>query len=77
MISSWSRDFLNMENTLPESAHMVTRDFIGFIIFQFISIPFMVFPPPYPIATFLTFTSSSGPKKSAFHSSSPMHLQPP
>lgn len=42
MLSSWSYKFLTMENTLPKSAHMVTRDFTGFVIFQFISIPFMV-----------------------------------
>lgn len=45
MISSWSRDFLYMENTFPESAHMVTRDFIGFIIFHLISIPFLILRP--------------------------------
>lgn len=42
MLSSWSADFLNMKNTLAPSAHMVTRDFIGFILFQIISVPFMV-----------------------------------
>jgi NCS1 family nucleobase:cation symporter-1 len=42
MLSSWSYDFLTMPNTLPESAHMVTRDFVGFCIFQAISIPVLV-----------------------------------
>lgn len=42
MISSWSYSFLHMENTFPASANMVTRDFIGFLLFHIISIPFLV-----------------------------------
>lgn len=42
MISSWSYDFLMMENTLPASANMVTRDLIGFTLFHLISVPFLV-----------------------------------
>lgn len=49
MLSSWSHSFLTMGNTLPESAHMVTRDLIGFTIFQLISLPLLV-----------GFSSSSG-----------------
>jgi NCS1 family nucleobase:cation symporter-1 len=42
MISSWSYSFLHMENTFPASANMVTRDFVGFLLFHIISIPFLV-----------------------------------
>lgn len=42
MLSSWSYSFLTMENTLPESAKMVTRELIGFLIFQLLSIPMLV-----------------------------------
>lgn len=42
ILSSWSYSFLTMENTLPESAHMVTRDLIGFLLFHIISVPLMV-----------------------------------
>ncbi|KAK0373632.1 NCS1 nucleoside transporter [Colletotrichum limetticola] len=42
MLSSWSYNFLMMENTLPESAHMVTRDLVGFVIFHLISVPFLL-----------------------------------
>ncbi|TDZ99661.1 Thiamine transporter [Colletotrichum sidae] len=42
MLSSWSYNFLTMTNTLPESAHMVTRDLIGFVIFHLISVPFLL-----------------------------------
>jgi nucleobase:cation symporter-1, NCS1 family len=42
ILSSWSHSFLTMANTFPESAHMVTRDFIGFLIFHIISLPLMV-----------------------------------
>lgn len=45
MLSSWSYNFLMMENTLPESAHMVTRDLVGFVIFHLISVPFLVRNP--------------------------------
>ncbi|OLN87567.1 Thiamine transporter [Colletotrichum chlorophyti] len=42
MLSSWSYKFLTMENTLPESAHMVTRDLVGFVIFHLVSVPFLL-----------------------------------
>ncbi|KAI8677729.1 hypothetical protein NCS55_00490400 [Fusarium keratoplasticum] len=45
MISSWSYSFLHMENTFPASANMVTRDFIGFLLFHIISIPFLLIRP--------------------------------
>lgn len=60
MLSSWSYKFLTMENTLPESAHMVTRDLIGFVIFHIISVPFLVSGPSSPcfrIAQVLTFSA--------------------
>lgn len=46
MISSWSSSFLNMENTFAASANMVTRDFIGFLLFHLISVPFLVGQSP-------------------------------
>ncbi|KAH6693409.1 permease for cytosine/purines, uracil, thiamine, allantoin-domain-containing protein [Plectosphaerella plurivora] len=45
MISSWSQSFLLMENTFPASANMVTRDFIGFLLFHLISVPFLIIRP--------------------------------
>jgi cytosine/uracil/thiamine/allantoin permease len=48
ILSSWSHSFLTMPNTFPESAHMVTRDFIGFVIFHIISVPFMVGSSQHP-----------------------------
>lgn len=42
ILSSWSHSFLVMENTLPASANMVTRDLIGFLLFHIISIPLLV-----------------------------------
>lgn len=42
MLSSWSYNFLMMENTLPASANMVTRDLVGFTLFHVISVPFLV-----------------------------------
>lgn len=47
LLSSWSHDFLMMKNTLPESAHMVTRDLIGFVLFHLISVPCMLSTTSY------------------------------
>lgn len=60
MISSWSRAFLEMPNTFPESAHVATRDFIGFAVFQLASVPLMWFRPevairPVALANCVTF----------------------
>lgn len=54
LLSSWSYSFLMMENTFPESAHMVTRDFIGFVLFHLISVPFMMSKFPSIYADFLS-----------------------
>lgn len=45
ILASWSRSFLTMHNTLPQSAHMVTRDLTGFTIFQVISLPLLFIRP--------------------------------
>ncbi|CAG9983453.1 unnamed protein product, partial [Clonostachys byssicola] len=60
MLSSWSYSFLTMPNTLPESAKMVTRELIGFLIFQIISIPALLIRVervalPVTIANIITF----------------------
>ncbi|KAH7123283.1 NCS1 nucleoside transporter [Dactylonectria estremocensis] len=60
LLSSWSHNFLTLENTLPTSANMITRDFIGFVIFQIISIPMLLIrvekvSSPVAIANIITF----------------------
>lgn len=45
MFSCFSENYLNMENTFPDSVSMTTRDFIGFFVFQVISIPFFFVKP--------------------------------
>ncbi|ONH68014.1 Thiamine transporter [Cyberlindnera fabianii] len=45
MLSSMSESYLNMENTFSESVAMTTRDFIGFLVFHIISIPFLWVKP--------------------------------
>ncbi|KIX05404.1 uncharacterized protein Z518_06276 [Rhinocladiella mackenziei CBS 650.93] len=60
ILSSWSHSFLTMENTLPESAHVVTRDLIGFTIFHFLSVPLLLVRPekskwPVVFASVTTF----------------------
>ncbi len=49
MLSSWSYSFLTMKNTLPASAHMETRDLVGFLLFHLISAPLLVRIPPRSI----------------------------
>ncbi|RLV87103.1 Thiamine transporter [Meyerozyma sp. JA9] len=43
--SSFSKDFLNMKNTFPESVAMTTRDFIGFFVFSVIQFFFLFMKP--------------------------------
>ncbi|CUM62474.1 uncharacterized protein PRCAT00000024001 [Priceomyces carsonii] len=45
IFSSWSSNYLNMKNTIPESVNMTTRDLVGFVIFQVISIPLLFLKP--------------------------------
>ncbi|CCF36372.1 NCS1 nucleoside transporter [Colletotrichum higginsianum] len=65
MLSGWSYNFLTMENTLPESAHMVTRDLVGFVIFHLISVPFLLIrvekaKVPVIIANLIVFVTMMG-----------------
>lgn len=43
--SSFSKDFMNMKNTFPDSVAMTTRDFIGFFVFLVIQIFFLFMKP--------------------------------
>lgn len=45
IFSTFSESYLNMENTFPASVAMTTRDFIGFLVFQIISMPFFYIRP--------------------------------
>lgn len=45
MLSSITPNYLNMENSFPESVKMSTRDFVSFLIVQIISIPFFLIKP--------------------------------
>ncbi|KAF3908304.1 hypothetical protein AA313_de0206714 [Arthrobotrys entomopaga] len=45
ILGSCSSSFLNMPNTLPESALMTTRDLISFFLFNVLSVPFMLVGP--------------------------------
>ncbi|ABN64800.2 Thiamine Metabolism [Scheffersomyces stipitis CBS 6054] len=45
IFSSWSYSYLHMENTLPLSVHLTTRDLISFLLFQLISIPMLLIRP--------------------------------
>ncbi|SCV00277.1 LANO_0F06084g1_1 [Lachancea nothofagi CBS 11611] len=45
IFSSWSKSYMNMRNTFPESVPMTTRDCISFLIFQLIQMPFSFIRP--------------------------------
>ncbi|EED16825.1 conserved hypothetical protein [Talaromyces stipitatus ATCC 10500] len=45
LLSSIFSGYQNMENTLPASASMTTKEFIGLVIFNIICIPFLYIPP--------------------------------
>ncbi|SGZ48806.1 CIC11C00000000728 [Sungouiella intermedia] len=65
VFSSWSKSYLNMKNTLPESVHMTSQDLIGFACFQVISIPLLFIRPerfrkPMIGATLITFFAMLG-----------------
>lgn len=65
VISSWSKSYLTMKNTLPDSVHMTTQDLVGFVIFQVISIPLLLIKPErfnraIIVATIATFLAMLG-----------------
>ncbi|CEP63201.1 nucleobase cation symporter-1 family protein LALA0_S07e04742g [Lachancea lanzarotensis] len=45
IFSSWSKSYMNMKNTFPESVPMTTRDCVAFLIFQLIQMPFSFVKP--------------------------------
>lgn len=45
VFSSFSENYMNLENTFPESLAMTTRDFIGFLAFQIIQMFFYLMRP--------------------------------
>ncbi|SCV00057.1 LAME_0G07250g1_1 [Lachancea meyersii CBS 8951] len=45
IFSSWSKSYMNMRNTFPESVPMTTRDCVAFLIFQLIQMPFCLLKP--------------------------------
>jgi NCS1 family nucleobase:cation symporter-1 len=65
MLSAWSKDYMNMENTFPESVHMAKRDFIAFFCFNVIEVGFFFFKPEKmgPLingSCFITFIALTG-----------------
>lgn len=65
VFSSWSKSYLNMKNTLPDSVHMTTQDLIGFLCFQILSIPLLFIKPErfnkaIIAATMITFCGMLG-----------------
>lgn len=57
--------FNRLHNTLPESLPMTTKQFVGFIIYHVLSIPFLYIPPekfnkPFKVVTFISFITVFG-----------------
>lgn len=47
VLSSWSRRFLNMKNTFPESVPMTSQELVGFVVFLVINVPVLMIRPEY------------------------------
>lgn len=47
IISSWSKNYLNLKNTFPDSVPMTTQELIGFVIFIVINVPTLMIRPEY------------------------------
>ncbi|KAF3407844.1 Thiamine transporter THI72 [Talaromyces pinophilus] len=45
LLSTIFSSYQHMPNTLPASANMTTKEFVGFVIFNIICIPFLYIPP--------------------------------
>lgn len=65
LLSSIFPTFNTLHNTLPESLPMTTKQFIGFIIYHVISIPFLYIPPekfniPFKVVTSIAFITIFG-----------------
>ncbi|ODV70615.1 nucleobase cation symporter-1 family protein CYBJADRAFT_195583 [Cyberlindnera jadinii NRRL Y-1542] len=65
MLSCIFPSFMNLHNTLPESVPMTLKQFIGFIIYNVLSIPFLYIPPeklhhPFKVVTCISFFAVFG-----------------
>lgn len=47
VLCSWSKAYLNMENTFPDSVKMTSQELCGFVIYLVITIPFLMIPPEF------------------------------
>lgn len=45
IFASWSKNYLDMKNTIPKSVNMTTQELVGFVIFQLISLPPLLIRP--------------------------------
>lgn len=65
VFSSWSKNYMNMKNTFPESVPMTKRDCISFLCFQLIQMPFAFVKPrkvniPSIVTCFMTLFAIIG-----------------
>lgn len=65
IFSSFSSNYLNLENTFPESVPMARKDLIGFLCFQIVQMPFAFVKPirvniPSIVTCFMTLFSVIG-----------------
>ncbi|EIF48153.1 thiamine metabolism [Brettanomyces bruxellensis AWRI1499] len=72
ILSSWSKSYLNWENTLPESVPMTSQELCGFVIYLVLTFPFLMVPPQYldsllAVATFMIFFMGIGITAWAVH----------
>ncbi|VEU22225.1 DEKNAAC103249 [Brettanomyces naardenensis] len=72
VLSSWSRSYLNWENTFPDSVPMTNQQLCGFVVYLAITVPFLAVRPEYldyllAAATFAIFFMGIGITSWAVH----------
>lgn len=65
MLSCIFSSYNNLHNTLPDSLPMTLKQFVGFVIYHVISIPFLYIPPesfhtPFKVITIIAFLAVFG-----------------
>ncbi|QLG71973.1 hypothetical protein HG535_0C03260 [Zygotorulaspora mrakii] len=84
MFSSWSKSYMNMEDTFPSSLAMTTRDFIGFLVFQAVQYGFFFLKPekmnkPVNFSCLITIIAMGGVFITTLaknHGAGPIYSQP-
>lgn len=84
MLSAMFSGFQHMENTLPVSSNLTTKELVGWIVYQVLTIPMLYLPPDQTkrlyyvmnIVSFITLLSMMIWALSAAHGGGPLLSEP-